>query len=54
MLLDESADGEHQMPLEKKSRMIAFLIAREPPSQVVAEHTSETINWRTENSESFF
>ena len=28
MMMDESADGEHQMPLEEKSRMIAFLIAR--------------------------
>jgi hypothetical protein len=34
MLLDESADGEHQMPLEKKSQMIAFLIARNRPRKL--------------------
>ena len=34
MPLDESADGEHQMPLEKKSRMVAFLIARNRPRKL--------------------
>jgi hypothetical protein len=34
MPLDESADGEHQMPLEKKSRMIAFLIGRNRPRKL--------------------
>jgi len=34
MPLDESADGEHQMPLEKKSQMIAFLIARNRPRKL--------------------
>jgi uncharacterized protein (DUF927 family) len=31
MPLDESGDGEHQMRLEKKARMLAFLIARNRP-----------------------
>ena len=34
MPLDESADGEHQMPLEKKSQMIAFLIGRNRPRKL--------------------
>ena len=34
MPLDELADGEHQMPLEKKSQMIAFLIARNRPRKL--------------------
>ena len=34
MPLDESADGEYQMPLEKKSRMVAFLIARNRPRKL--------------------
>ena len=34
MPLDESADGEHQMPLEKKSHMVAFLIARSRPRKL--------------------
>jgi hypothetical protein len=31
MALDESGDGEHQMRLETKARMLAFLIARNRP-----------------------
>ena len=31
MALDESGDGEHQMRLERKARMLAFLIARNRP-----------------------
>jgi uncharacterized protein (DUF927 family) len=34
MPLDETADGEHQMPLEKKSKMVAFLIARGRPRKL--------------------
>jgi hypothetical protein len=34
MPLDETADGEHQMPLEKKSQMVAFLIARGRPRKL--------------------
>jgi uncharacterized protein (DUF927 family) len=34
MPLDESADGEHQMPLEKKARMLAFLIGRNRPRKL--------------------
>jgi putative DNA primase/helicase len=34
MPLDESADGEHQMPLEKKAQMVAFLIARGRPRKL--------------------
>jgi hypothetical protein len=34
MPLDETADGEQQMPLEKKSQMIAFLIARGRPRKL--------------------
>lgn len=34
MPLDETADGEHQMPLEKQSQMIAFLIARGRPRKL--------------------
>ncbi len=34
MPLDESGDGEHQMPLEKKARMLAFLIARNRPRKL--------------------
>jgi hypothetical protein len=34
MALDESGDGEHQMPLEKKARMLAFLIARNRPRKL--------------------
>jgi putative DNA primase/helicase len=34
MPLDDSGDGEHQMPLEKKSQMIAFLIARNRPRKL--------------------
>jgi hypothetical protein len=34
MPLDETADGEHQMPLEEKSRTVAFLIARGRPRKL--------------------
>jgi uncharacterized protein (DUF927 family) len=34
MPLDELADGEHQMPLETKARMMAFLIARNRPRKL--------------------
>jgi uncharacterized protein (DUF927 family) len=34
MPLDETADGEHQMPLERKSQMVAFLIARGRPRKL--------------------
>ena len=34
MALDESGDGEHQMRLEKKARMLAFLIARNRPRKL--------------------
>jgi hypothetical protein len=34
MPLDETADGEHQMPLEKKSQMVAFLITRGRPRKL--------------------
>jgi hypothetical protein len=33
-LLNETVDGEHQIPLEKKSQMIAFLIARSRPRKL--------------------
>ena len=31
MPLDETADGEHKMPLDQKARMLAFVIARNRP-----------------------
>ena len=31
---DETSDGEHQMPIEKKARMLAFLIARNRPRKL--------------------
>jgi hypothetical protein len=34
MPLDESADGEHQTDLDKKARMLAFLIARNRPRRL--------------------
>ena len=34
MPLDETGDGEHQMPLEKKARMLAFLIGRNRPRKL--------------------
>jgi uncharacterized protein (DUF927 family) len=34
MALDESGDGEHQMRLDKKARMLAFLIARNRPRKL--------------------
>jgi len=34
MPLDETSDGEHQMPIEKKARMLAFLIARNRPRKL--------------------
>ena len=34
MALDEFGDGEHQMRLEKKARMLAFLIARNRPRKL--------------------
>ena len=37
MPLDESADGEAKTPIEKKARLLAFLIARNRASQVVAD-----------------
>jgi Domain of unknown function (DUF927) len=32
--LDDTADGEHKMPLEKKAQMVAFLIARGRPRKL--------------------
>jgi uncharacterized protein (DUF927 family) len=37
MPLDESADGEYQLSLAKKSRMIAFLIEKKSSSQTIQE-----------------
>src|SRR5450830_1795427 len=34
MPLDETADGEDKMPLEKKARMLAFVIARNRPRKL--------------------
>ena len=34
MPLDETGDGEHQMPLGKKARMLAFLIGRNRPRKL--------------------
>ena len=34
MPLDESADGEHQMPLKRRREMVAFLIARGRPRKL--------------------
>ena len=34
MPLDEFGDGEHQMRLERKARMLAFLIARNRPRKL--------------------
>ena len=34
MALDDTGDGEHQMPLEEKARMLAFLIARNRPRKL--------------------
>ena len=38
MPLDETADGENKMPLEKKARMLAFLIARNRPRKLSKEY----------------
>jgi uncharacterized protein (DUF927 family) len=38
MPLDETADGEDQMPLEKKARQLAFLIARNRPRRLARTH----------------
>ena len=34
MALDDTGDGQHQMPLEEKARMLAFLIARNRPRKL--------------------
>jgi hypothetical protein len=34
MPLDETADGEHKMPLDQKARMLAFVIARNRPRKL--------------------
>jgi hypothetical protein len=34
MPLDETADGEHKMPLDQKARMLAFIIARNRPRKL--------------------
>ncbi len=41
MPLDEAADGEHKMPLEKKARMLAFVIARNRPRKLSKKHEQE-------------
>ena len=41
MPLDETADGENKMPLEKKARMLAFVIARNRPRKLSKKHEQE-------------
>ena len=41
MPLDETADGENRMPLEKKARMLAFVIARNRPRQLSKKYEQE-------------
>jgi len=41
MPLDEAADGEAKMPLEKKARMLAFIIARNRPRKLSKKYEQE-------------
>ncbi len=41
MPLDETADGENKMPLEKKARMLAFVIARNRPRKFSKQYEQE-------------
>lgn len=41
MPLDETADGEDKMPLEKKARMLAFVIARNRPRKLSKKYEQE-------------
>jgi hypothetical protein len=41
MPLDETADGEHKMPLDQKARMLAFVIARNRPRKYSKKYEKE-------------